>query len=194
MPWGAGGALGGGLGGDRALWVPSWLLSTPGSCFSHPKPGGQGRHWWAAEGFWDASCLWTPMDTSGPSGGGSLVPRVPALAVSGQAGWGHRQGSGDGEIAAAPPGPPVNYLASMFINQQFLCKQTHPKPLLPVTLATAQSRPWLGMCSGLPPGPQPRLKLFARSLFLPQGGFRPLDLPITESWTFGLLGPGSVHH
>lgn len=113
-------------------------------------------------------------------------------------------------------GPWVNYLASMFINQQFLCKQTHPKPLLSVTLATAQSRPWLGMCSGLPPGPQPSLQLFACSFFLPQGAFRLLDLlsigswaspslnpgppyrgiiglPITLSWTFGLLHPGPPH-
>lgn len=117
----------------------------------------------------------------------------------------------DGEI------PAVNYLASMFINQQFLCKQTHPEPLLPVTLATAQSRPRLGMCSGLPPGPQPCLQLFAGSLFLPQGGFRSLDFlsigswaspslnpgppycgiidpPVIVSWTFGLLDPGSIHH
>lgn len=90
----------------------------------------------------------------------------------------------DGEI------PAVNYLASMFINQQFLCKQTHPEPLLPVTLATAQSRPRLGMCSGLPPGPQPCLQLFAGSLFLPQGGFRSLDFLSIGSWASPSLNPG----
>lgn len=90
--------------------------------------------------------------------------------------------------------PSVNYLASMFINQQFLCKQTHPEPPLPVTLATAPSRPWLGMCSGLPPGPQPRLQLFACSLLLLQGVFRPLHLPSVGSWASLLWGLGPPHH
>lgn len=164
-----------------------------------------------------------PVGTAGPSvplrrGTGRAITWGLSVPGVGTGGLGTRQGSAasarrwrdTGGASAA-----LNYLASMFINQQFLCKQTHPEPLLPVTLATAQSRPWLGMCSGLPPGPQPCLRLFACSLFLPQGVFRFLDLlsigsspslnpgppycgiidlPIIVSWTFGLLDPGSPHH
>lgn len=113
-----------GWGYQDSLGVPPWPLKIPGN---HPKT----ERWWPEEGFRDSSqnlgaCghLGAAPEGrgSGPSGGGSLVPRIR----EGTQGWGHPralQPPRDAEI-------PINYLASVFINQQFLCKQTHPEPLL----------------------------------------------------------------
>lgn len=205
----AGGALGG-WGSGRARLGHPWAPLSIQKLGGNTSTGGLLRDFGMRSSPGNASHHrpWTRMGTSvllqRGAGRGHQVGALLSHGSRSPRGLGTRRGLRSHGSEALPRSrwsdtggasrPSVNYLASMFINQQFLCKQTHPEPLLPVTLATAPSRPWLGMCSGPPPGPQPRLQLFACSLLLLQGVFRPLRLPSVGSWASLLRDPGPPHH
>lgn len=138
------------------------------------------------QGFWDAS---HPVGTGrcsegpGPSPGGSLVPRIRGQhsglgtpPVAGDTAGALQPRLGDAEIAAPPAS--VNYLASMFINQQFLCKQTHPELCFPSPWQQHRAEPGSGCAPGSHLGTAP------------PATFCLLPFPPTRS----LQGPGPSQH
>lgn len=156
-----------------------------------PKRGGNTSSG-AVQGFRGAShlCTWVQLQRGrGHQVGALLSHGSGSLRGLGTPG-GLCSHSSRWRDSGGASGPSVNYLASMFINQQFLCKQTHPELCFPSPWQQHRADPGSGCAPGSHLGHSPRLKLFACSFFLPQRVFRPWDLLSIGFWASPSLNPG----